>query len=331
MRLTVEQVIAAFTATAPSLAADYDLLSIDGTHLHTAHLAISRRGMPSLLVPLPRIGRALTKLTRGLAVSALTDVEFVGGGERRRSPAAVVECRDPGLVRTFAALVAAVVARLEDGPPPSWASVSSLLSEWESLLGRRQLLTGESELGLWGELWIIARSSLAPTVLEAWRGPDAERVDFLLEGLGVEVKVGRQCGVHLVSQSQIDAPLGELRVILMSMHVMIEPLRGRSLPELVAEITRQVDDTATFEEKLASLGYSHDDEGAYGKRYALLAPPLFYRREDVPRVRVADDGVSDLRYRVELGRDAAMGPEARATVIEVLGLAAPFARAYPCA
>ncbi len=47
---------------------------------------------------------------------------------------------------------------------------------WVSLLGRRQLLTGESELGLWGELWCIARSSRAPMMLEAWRGPDAERV-----------------------------------------------------------------------------------------------------------------------------------------------------------
>jgi hypothetical protein len=284
-----------------------------------------------LLVPVPRIVNDSTRLTHGVAVSAAAHVEFLRGGEHRRCPAAVVECRDPQLLRTFAALVGAVVARLEDGPSPSWASVSSLLSEWESLLGRRQVLTGESELGLWGELWCIARSSRAPTMLGAWRGPDAERIDFLLDGVGVEVKAGRRQGVHLVSQSQVEEPLGEVPVVFMSMHMMVEPLRGRSLPELVREVAGQLDDAATFEEKLASVGYSRDDEGAYSRHYVLLEPPLFYRREDVPRVRVADAGVSDLRYRVELVRDVAMNAEARATVIDVLGLDGPFSREYPCA
>jgi hypothetical protein len=331
MGLSVEQVIAAFTAATPSLAADYDIVAVDGANLRTAHLAVSRRGFPSLLVPVPRIRSDSTRLTRGVAVSAATHVEFVRGGERRRSPAAIVECRDPQLLRTFAALVGAVVARLEDGPPPSWASVSALLSEWESLLARRQLLSGESELGLWGELWCIARSSRAHTMLEAWRGPDGERVDFLLDSVGVEVKAGRRQGVHLVSQAQVDEPLGEVPVVFMSMHVMIEPLRGSSLPELVREVAGQLDDAAIFEEKLANVGYSRDDEGVYSKHYVLLEPPLFYRREDIPRVRVADAGVSDLRYRVELARDVAMSAEARSKVIDVLGLDGPFAREYPCA
>jgi hypothetical protein len=331
MGLTVEQVLGAFEATRPSLAADYDIVSVEGLALRVAHLAVSRRGFPSLLVPVSRVESDATRLTRGVAVSAATRVEFVRGGERWHSPAAVVECRDPQLRRTFAALVGAVIARLESGPPPSWASVSSLLSEWERLLGRRQLLTGESELGLWGELWCIGRSARAPTMLEAWRGPEAERVDFLLGTLGVEVKVGRRQGVHMVSQSQVDEPLGAVPVVFMSMYVMVEPLRGRSLPDMVGEVARQLDDAAIFEEKLAGVGYSRDDEGAYDKRYVLLEPPDFYRREDVPRVRAADAGVSSLRYRVELARHTAMTPEARSAVIEVLGLNESFAGEYPCA
>jgi hypothetical protein len=330
MGLTVEQVVAAFTAATPSLTADYDIVVVEGADLRAAHLAVSRRGCPSLLVPVPHIGSDSTRLTHGVAVSAATDLEFARGGERWRCPAAVVECRDPRLVRTFAALVGAVVARLGDGPPPSWATVSSLLSEWERLLGRRQLLTGESELGLWGELWCIARSSRAPAMLEAWRGPEAERIDFLLDGLGIEVKVGRRPGVHMVSQSQVEEPLGDAPVVFVSMYVMVEPLRGYGLPELVREVARQLDDAASFEEKLAAVGYSRDDEGAYNKRYVLLEPTLFYRREDVPRVRAADGGVSDLRYRVELTRDLAMATEVRSKVIDVFGLNEAFAREYPC-
>jgi hypothetical protein len=258
-------------------------------------------------------------------------VDFVRGAEHWQCPAAVVECRDPRLVGTFAALVGAVAGRLEDGSSPSWASVSSLLLEWEELLGRRKLLTGDSELGLWGELWCIARSSRPAEMLAGWRGPDAERVDFLLDALGVEVKAGRRPGVHVVSQAQVDKPLGDVPVVFASLYVMVEAVRGRSLAELAHEVANRVDDMPTFEEKLAKVGYSRDDEGAYDKRFALLEPPLFYRRDDVPRVRVADSGVSDLHYRVELVRDRALSEEARSGVLDVLGLHAPFTREYPCA
>lgn len=331
MPLTVEQVIAAFAEAKPSLTADYNIVAVHGANLRVAHLAVSRRGLASLLVPLPHIEGDSTRLTRAIAVSAAMHVEFVQGDDRQRLPAAVVECRDSQLLRTFAALVAAVVARLEDGPPPSWASISRLLSEWERLLGRRQLLSGESEVGLWGELWCIARSARAPTMLEAWRGPEAERVDFLLDNIGVEVKAGSRQGIHAVAQSQVEESLGAVPVVLMSMWVMVEPLHGRSLPEIVREVTGQVDSVATFEEKLANVGYSRDDEAAYHQRYVLLGPPLLYHREDVPRVRSADAGVSNLRYRVELPREAAMTGDAQSEIIEVLGLSEAFAREYPCA
>src|SRR5579884_2294670 len=314
MQLTVDHVMAAFSAASSSPAADFAITGDARTH--RAHLAVSRRGFASLLIPVPHVEADSTRLTHGMAFSAAKSVEFARGNERWRSPAAVVECREPRLAHTFAALVVGLVGRLEEGRAPTWESVSSLLSEWERLLGRRRVMSGEEELGLWGELWCIARSSKARVLLDAWRGPEAERVDFFLEGLGIEVKVGRRQGVHLVSQAQVDEPLGEAPVVFLSMYAMLDPLRGRSLVDLVHDVSDAVDDRAAFEEKLAGVGYSRDDEVAYTKRYALLEPPLLYRREDVPRVRTADAGVYDLRYRVELARDAAMGADARSLVID---------------
>jgi len=234
MKLTVEQIATAFTGAMPSQTADFNLLGVDGVALQAVHLAISRRGFPALLIPVPHVGSDATRLTHGLAFWAASNVEFIHGTERRQCPAAVVECRDATLLQTFSALVCAVVARLDGGRRPTWASVSSLLLEWESLLGWRQLLTRESERGLRGELWAIAPTSRTPTMVEAWRGPEAERVDFFLGDLGVEVKVGRQARVHMVSQAQVDEPLGDVPVVFMSMHVMIEPMRGLSVPDLVA-------------------------------------------------------------------------------------------------
>ena len=99
MGLTVEQIIAAFATAAPSITADYDIVTVDGAELRVAHLAVSRRGFPALLVPVPRVDNNPTRLTHGVAVSAAAGVEFARTEERWRRPAAVLECRDPRLMR----------------------------------------------------------------------------------------------------------------------------------------------------------------------------------------------------------------------------------------
>ena len=96
-------------------------------------------------------------------------------------------------------------------------------------------------------------------------------------------------------------------------------------------MARKLDDPAPFEETPAKAGYSGDDEAACNRRSVLLESPLCYRREDVPRVRPADPGVSNLRYRVELPRDSAMSIDSRSSVIAALGLEHLFACGYPCA
>jgi len=330
MTLSAAAVLSTLESAKAPTDVDYSIVAADGANSRVAHLAVSRRGTFALLVPLARVGGETTRLTQGVALHGASVVEFARGAERWRAPAAVIECREAGLLRTFAAMAAALVERLERTTSPSWPLVTSLFAEWERLLGRRQVLTGESELGLWGELWCLARTSRPAELLEAWRGPEAEPVDFLLDGHGFEVKAGKRAGVHVVSQSQVDQPLGDVPAFLVSLHVMPDPLRGRSLAELVEEVAAHAADTGTFEEKLASVGYSRADEQAYGRRLALLQAPTFYKAESVPRVRVADPGVSRMRYRVELSRDNALnGPELE-VVASVLGLA-PSTYEYPCA
>jgi hypothetical protein len=329
MVLTVEAIAAAFAGAQLATDADYTVLSAASAP-GNAHLALSRNGTASLLVPVARVASDTTRLTHGLALRGAPAVEFARGPERWREPAAVVECREPKLVRTFAAMVAALIARLDTNKKPSWETVAALFAEWERLLGRRHLLKGESELGLWGELWCIARSTRPADLLEGWRGPDAEHVDFFMDGLGLEVKAGRRAGVHIVSQAQVDGGFGDVSIVLMSLHVAADPIRGRSLAEAVRYVSERVANLALFEEKLAAVGYARDDEGAYGRRFAVLQAPALYKAEHVPRVRAADPGVSQIRYRVELPPEAALaGAEADATT-SIFGLD-PSTYEYPCA
>ncbi len=329
MSLTVQEIVALLASAQPSTGADYDILT-PGIEARRALLARSKNGAASLLIPVARVGSDVTRLTHGLAIRGAAEVEFARGATRWTGAAAVVECREPRLMSAFAGLVAAVVARVEAGTNATWESVSSLFAEWERLLARRAILSGESELGLWAELWWIVRSIRGVDLIEGWRGPDAERVDFLLDAFGFEIKAGRRPGVHIVSQDQVDAPLGEAHGLLVSMHVMPDPLRGRSLEELVAEAASRASHVAQFEEKLAATGYSRADEEAYHRRYVVLEPPRFYDVADVPRVRAADPGVTNIRFRVELDTNKALSGSRLTSATAVLGIDTT-ALEYPCA
>ncbi len=329
MALGVESIVRLYASAKPSSGADYDVLT-PADAVRGSHLAVASTGAPALLIPVAKVASEAIRLTHGLALRGVSKVEFARGSERWTEPAAVVECRDPKLARTFAGLVAALIARVEATTKPSWPMVSALFTEWERLLGRREVLSGESELGLWAELWCLTRTQRPSKLLEAWRGPDAERVDFLLDGFGFEVKAGRRPNVHMVSQDQVERPLGDTTAVLVSMLVMPDPLKGRSLAELVANMTAAVEDVAEFEEKLAATGYSRDDDGAYHRRYAVLEPPRFYDVDDVPRVRAADRGVSRIRFRAELDPEKALTGPRLQSAIAALGIT-PAGYEYPCA
>jgi hypothetical protein len=326
--LSPEVITSAFERASPPETVDYTVLRLDECTRST-HLAVSREGHASLIVPLDRVGSETIRLTHGVALRSFTLLEFGRACDRWRRPAAVIECRDPKLLKTFAAMLAAMVTRLQSSPQPSWDGVTSLFAEWERLLGRRRLLSGEAELGLWGELWCLARTVHPNELLDGWRGPEGECVDFLVGGFGLEVKAARRAGVHMISQSQVDHPLGDTPVGLLSMHLLPEPVRGKSLTELVRDVSGRAGDIAMLQEKLAGVGYSHDDASAYTIRYVLVEPPLLYDMRSIPRVHAVDPGVSHIRFQVELAREAAIdGPELD-KALSPFGLE-PMRYTYPC-
>jgi hypothetical protein len=322
MTVDAETVFLAFAQTARPTSGDYSIAEL---RVSGSHLAIGREGWPALVIPVRGIGVDAVRLTHGLAFRT-AEVELIVGGQRSRHAAAVLECRTPELTRTFAAMAAAIALRVAEKQPATLEFVSRLLSEWEDLLSRRGVLSREGELGLWAELCVLSRSSRSDVLLAGWCGPDGDSVDFLLDGLGVEVKASHKERTHVVSQSQVHE--GGLKRFLLSAHVAVDPLRGQPLSNLVASVAARVTDTAGFEEKLAAVGYSREDERAYFRRYVLLSRPYIYRSADVPKVRLADPGISQIRYRVELPPESIPTSEAEA-LMRTLGV--EFAALeYPC-
>lgn len=275
------------------------------------YLALARSGAPTFLVPLSATaGVGVGRSGGGFSLRSASRVAFRYDARKWDQAAAALECTDTELMDTFCVLVLDLIKRLDASPlEVTWSKILAWLDEWQALLGRRGGLTTEQQLGLWGELWLVSRAAHADRLVEAWRGPDRDAVDFFLDGIGLEVKVSRNAHVHYVSQRQVDLPVGQNAAYLLSLWVAPEPVRGVSLAQLVDLLLATVSDSARFLKHVALLGYSLIDREQYTTRYVALDAPLWFQVADVPRVRAADSGISQIRYVVTLNPDKCVGEE----------------------
>jgi hypothetical protein len=98
----------------------------------------------------------------------------------------------------------------------------------------------------------------------------------------------------------VNKPTGLFQSYFVSLWVAVDPVRGKSIADLAENLVQGVSDGPGLLRKLSKAGYSPVDRDAYRDKFLLLESPALYRVEAVPRVRLADKGVSNLRYRVSL-------------------------------
>lgn len=277
------------------------------------YLARSPQGAPSLLVPFESVSQGIGRSGGGFSLTSAAKVAFELSGKRWEQPAAILECIEPSLFDIFLVLASDIAQRLSVGTV-TWANLVTCVEDWQELLGKRSALSVESQLGLWGELWLITQSAHPDSLVAAWRGPERDAVDFFLQGVGIEVKTSRQRRVHHISQSQVDRPKGDFHAFVCSIWVGVDPQQGRSLPELVEHSMKSVSDPAELLRLVGSAGYAPIDREQYPVKYLTLDSPLLFRADDVPRVRVADHGISQLRYVVALDQSNALRDDDAAIV-----------------
>jgi Putative PD-(D/E)XK family member, (DUF4420) len=294
---SLRSIVASASPPLPTESNDYHI----ATRLGPTFVARGRLGSAALLVPLASADGGVGRSGGGFALRAAPKVAFDHEGRSWHQPAAILDCTDDQVTDTFLVLIADLANRLEANPGEiTWPNILAWVEEWQALLGRRALLSPEEQLGLWGELFVISMAAEPDALFAAWCGPEGESTDFLYDGAALEVKVSRRRHVHHVSQSQVTTPRGDLPAYLLSMWVGTEPVRGLSLPEVVNQLLDRLSDSVTFIRQLSRIGYSAQDRNEYSTRFLLLEAPRWYDVQDVPRVRAADAGISQLRYVVTL-------------------------------
>jgi hypothetical protein len=281
---------------------DYALLAEhDG-----AFIAYSKAGLAALVLPLEELGpSAAGRRASGCELVGHTALHFSHAGNEWDGAAAALLCVDSDLIDTFAVLASDVLART--APAFTWTSILAIVEEWQSLLRPRGKPSKEAELGLWGELWFIEQSGDVSRTLAAWRGLEGDQTDFFERGVAVETKASTVQRRHFVSQAQVEAPAGARDAWLLSIWAKVDPGSPLTVPFLADSIVARAPDKAAATRLLARAGYSPADRQEYGTPFTLLSEPAWFAAANVPRVRLADPGISHLRYRVTL--DAALSAD----------------------
>jgi hypothetical protein len=308
----MEQLLARLRA-APAIEGSYHICAVLGR----GYLAKTPGGKGALLVPCQRGTAALGRTFGAMLLKFKSEVAFDVDGTRWSGPAALVECLEDELLPTFLALAGDVMATIGDAGDVTADAVIRALGHWEMLLRNRALLSEEAQLGLWGELAFVLAAPSIDAALRAWSPGARDPLDFVANGVGVEVKSSVVRLKHSISQNQAASDGGDLELFFASIWVVPDPT-GRNLREMVEAVSSSCSEHALLEQKLLVTGYSRAHADAYGRKFALGAQVVIFPASAVPRVRSWDVGVASIRFSVELDQEAALDEATRARVLSAL-------------
>lgn len=254
--------------------------------------------------------------TKRLVIYAAALVNVTIGQTTDRYPATVIECKDASVAEPFAALVGHVFTLFEREPALSWSDVCRVITQWSALFSAGRLLDEDESLGLWGELWVLARTTKPDKMIKAWRGVEAGTADFVLQEGILEVKTSTRPFVHHVSHGQT---LMSDNAFLLSLSTADGP-GGETLSSLAEQIRMRIADPGDFYGALARLGCSLETLSSSRRARVLLASPALFHIRDIPTIRAVDAGITNLRYTVALDPTRAASGAVLATATDAFGL-----------
>jgi hypothetical protein len=146
--------------------------------------------------------------------------------------------------------------------------------------------------------------------IAAWRGPERDVADFFSNHVGFECKTTLRRLRHQISHAQANRPKGDHEVYIVSQWVSMDPGSGRSLPDLIDQLTDRTQDRAPLERQLLMAGYDRRQRQSYVRHFVPLEPPMLFGLEAVPRITACDPGIEAIRYEFWFDEKVALPPHA---------------------
>lgn len=290
--------------------------------------------------PWARIGVTANKVMlllppEGLKVLAEHDLEHIsvkplvefrvrdGSGDRKERVALVeAKSRDAWLVQSFLQLVAML---FESGVQPTPISIQQLLDDLVALFRALTQPPLKSVIGLWGELFVIYRSSDPQRMVGAWHVTPQDKFDFTGGHERIEAKTTTGPRIHSFAHAQLSIPDG-IKATIASL-VVVPQDDGVTCGDLAEGILGRLTDAAHkrkfLEVVVRTLGekWQSQESERYDLEQAKLALKFFDSRI-IPRVLdPIPPQVSGVKYQVDLQGVAEM-TNAEVDSRDVLTLAA---------
>jgi Putative PD-(D/E)XK family member, (DUF4420) len=252
-----------------------------------------------------------------------------------------LECLQDNYHRTFTALACDLLGTLGKTADRKNA-VAACLGRWRSFwLVNPAGLSREQALGLFGEIWFLARwlNPITEAKLASWQGPYAARHDFQSKEASVEVKTAAtgpsSPPIHFISNIDQLADPESGQLYLFSLHVTDDALASNDLPSLVELTTSLLSPNDylldIFSKKLADAGYSPAHAGYYRRPLRIIAEELYHIGTGFPRLTAESfkvalpDGIESISYCLRMTACGAWRTAASPTDPAAQALFAKFA------
>ncbi len=271
-----------------------DLAALTEHWANGVPVAIPIAGEPELrvLIDPPRARltlRAPVALETQAPTGAWTHISVsivVDGGTRYLD----ISTTDERLIGDGYAMLAAVADRVQIDRLDPVAAFEQTLATWRSILATRVRMSPEKEIGLFGELLVVAAVVATGTApARSWRGALGEEHDFGFGDADVEVKTTsgerRQHWIHGLGQM---VATGDTPLWMLSLQITRGGAgSGQTLPELIDAVLDMTTDTdrSAIRQNLVGAGWHEDQRDLFADRWRLRSRPLALRvDDDFPRL-----------------------------------------------
>ena len=226
--------------------------------------------------------------------------------EKKEKRLTVIRCRahDKETVRYFLTICDAVAHML--GDKPTQKAVASVVRRLASIFQKMQQVSARTVNGLFGELYLISRSTNPANTLASWRAEGAARFDFVTKRIRLDSKVTElRVRAHTFSYEQCNPPADTFAIVA---SMFVERSAGgeslRSLADRIAVMVASEPDLVfkLYEVIASTLGTKLKEAMDVSYDMQLTNSSLrFYNLADVPAIRGAlSPGVSNLSFRSDL-------------------------------
>ncbi len=186
------------------------------------------------------------------------------------------------------------------------------VNSWKNVFSRglANILSVEEQIGLYGELEfikaLIEEGFSTGTVIDAWKGADAEDKDFQFENIGIEIKSSaKQDNIVKISNiRQLDA--AGYKELYLYYYSFAKSNGGLStLPNQINSVRNILSGSPyldEFEFKLLNVGYDDSDKEEYRASYTLVNENAYIINNAFPKItnELAMSGILDASYFVDL-------------------------------